>query len=163
MKYLNKLWLKKKFYFTKTLSDYNFVEGNVIKIFYIARYKRKKRYYSFIGLCLSKNIWKFLLTNLMKRQRIFFLFPLIGPSILKIFTINKYKLFVGKVRKISYKSNLILSDDLSVFINRIFSTEHSIKYHLTDYFYSRFWSRAKRKRYVKKHRYNKSWQECYTE
>lgn len=72
-----------------------------------------------------------------------------------------YKSFFRRVRRIFYRASLTLVDDLSAIINLVQSTEESIKHHLTDFFYCERWTFAKRKRYIKKYRYNTVWQQCY--
>lgn len=49
MNYANKLWLKKNFYFNKKILDYIFVAGQVVKIFYIARHKKKSVFIPLLG------------------------------------------------------------------------------------------------------------------
>ena len=143
-----------KNYFMKNSLDFFFDYGQVLKIFYIAKYKKKKRSYTFIGLRIFKDISKFLIVNTIKRERILFTFPMFGPSILKIFILHIYKVFSYRVNKIFFKKRFFFKDDLSVLTNKIFSSFSSFNYEFSNFFASSLWTRRRRKKLVKKYRYN---------
>lgn len=147
-----------KNYFIKNGLDFLFDYGQVLKIFYIAKYKKKKRSYAFIGLCIFKDISKFLIVNTIKRERVLFTFPMFGPSILRVFILYIYKIFSYRVNKIFFKKRFFFKDDLSVSSNKIFSSFSSFNYEFSNFFASSLWTRRRRKKLVKKYRYNEMWQ-----
>ena len=127
---------KQKVYFKKNSIDFGFYFGQVLKIFYIAKHKKKKRSYSFIGLCIFKSLSKFLLINSIKHEKILFTFPLFGPSILRIFIIYLYKVFSYRVNKMYFRKRLFFKDDYKIHLNKIFSSIKSFDYDFMEFFVS---------------------------
>jgi len=122
-------------------SNKNFFNiGNVLKVYYVVFFKKKKRVYSFIGFCFFKNKTNFKLINVIKKQRIVLTLNENSPFILKIFNLKMYKLYIKRVSKLYFKVKSHYKDDFESLKNRIVSSYDSFK---SRYFRQAYFRRKK--------------------
>lgn len=109
-------------------SNKNFFNiGNVLKVYYVVFFKKKKRVYSFVGFCFFKNRTNFKLMNLIKRQLIVLTLNENSPFILKIFNLKIYKIYIKRVSKLYFKKKSHFKDDYLSLSNKIDSSYNSFK------------------------------------
>ena len=129
-------------------SNKNFFNiGNVLKVYYIVFFKKKKRVYSFIGFCFFKNKTNFKVMNLIKRQKIIMIFNEKSPFILKIFNLKMYKLYIKRVSKLYFKKRSHFKEDYDTIRNKMMSSYNSFKsrYFRQAYFKKKIKYKKKRK------------------
>ena len=125
--------------------------GNVLKIYYIVFFRKKKRVYSFIGFCFFKNKKNFKLINVIKKQKIILTFQENSPFLLKIFNLKMYNTYIKRVSKLYFKVKSFYKDDYNNLKTRLFSNYASIKSSFFNlaYFKSRLNVRRRRRRKFK--------------
>jgi hypothetical protein len=134
-------------------NQHNFFKiGNVIKVIYVVLLKKKKKFYSIVGLCFNKNNYNFKIVNIIKREKIIMRFNISAPLIVKIFVITLYKRYVFRLSRLYFKSNKVFKDDLTNKKNFINSSLYSFK---IDFFWGAYLKKRKRTRIMKKKRHKK--------
>lgn len=138
--------------------------GEVFKVFYIVflkTKKKKKKMYNFLGLCVNKKNYNFKLKNNIKGEKIWMLFDLRSPVIIKIVLLKVYyKLSFRITRLNSVKSSNKYFDDFKNKDNFILSNLLSFK---RDYFYSGYLKKKikrfkkKLRKFKKKYSYTENW------
>lgn len=109
-------------------SNNNFFNiGNVLKVYYVVFFKKKKRVYSFVGFCFFKSKTNFKIMNLIKRQKIILTLNQRSPFIIKIFNLKMYKIFIKRVSKLYFKKRSHFKDDFTTLKNRMVSSYNSFK------------------------------------
>lgn len=152
--------LKKKY---PDLKNNKFTIGDVVKIFYIVflRTKRKKKkMYSFIGLCINKKKNYFDLVNIVKKEKIFLSFDINSPVIFKIVVLKIYKKLIYRISRIYFKQNNYYFDDFKNKDNKFISDFTSFKkdFFIFGYFKRGFIKRKRRlKKFRRKYSYTENW------
>ena len=140
-----------------------FTIGDVVKIFYIVflrTKKKKKKMYSYIGLCINKKKNYFDLVNIVKKEKIFLSFDLKSPVIFKIVVLKIYKKVIYRVSRIYFKNTNYYFDDFKNKDNKFVSDFSSFKkdFFMFAYFKRGFIKRKKRlKKFKRKYSYTENW------
>ena len=114
--------------------------GNVIKVVYVVLLKKKKKFYSIVGLCFNKNRFSFKIINIIKREKIIMRFSINAPLVVKIFLLSLYKRYIFRLSRIYFKNNKKFKDDLTNKKNFINSSLYSYK---KDFFWGAYLKKKK--------------------
>lgn len=120
--------------------------GLVIKVYYFLVIKqKKKRYFEFIGLCLSvsKSKGNFILLNTWNNELIQITFSFYTPYILRLIKHYKYDFFF-RISKIFFRKKIRLTDDYRQDI--LTEVDHMLWYNLPRILISRVLNYGEKKR-----------------
>jgi len=142
----------------------DFSIGDVVKVIYIVflkTKKKKKKFYNFIGLCINKKNYNFILKNNFKGEKITIRFDLRSPVLVKLIVLKLYLKLSYRISRFKFIKKINkYYDDYTSKDNILISSFNSISF---DYFHSAYLKKKlkrfkkKLRRFKKKYSYTENW------